>query len=244
MTTYLPVPQRASLTPCRIGHFCVLFFPMSFIAQLRTVLTLGKGVISGLSEDAAGEDPIVLFGRWFEDAKRSGILLPETMALATCDRDGHPAARMVLLKAFDERGFVFYTNYVSRKSEELEENPNAALLFHWPILERQVRIEGSAERISAEESAAYFSTRARGSQLGAWASKQSAPLGHPKELQNRFRKYKDKYSGGEVPWPQFWGGYRVSPRVIEFWQGRLNRLHDRVLYKKENGEWQCSRLYP
>ncbi len=217
---------------------------MSFIAQLRTVLTLGKGVISGLPEDAAGRDPIALFDRWFGDAKRSGILLPETMALATCDKDGRPAARMVLLKAFDARGFVFYTNYVSRKSEELDDNPNAALLFHWPILERQVRIEGPAERLSVEESAAYFSTRPRGSQLGAWASKQSAPLEHPKELRDRFRKYKDKYSGGEVPWPRFWGGYRVSPRVIEFWQGRLNRLHDRVLYKKENGEWECSRLYP
>ncbi len=217
---------------------------MSFIARLRTVLTLGRDVISGLSQDAAGQDPIALFGRWFEDAKRSGILLPETMALATSDTGGHPAARMVLLKAFDERGFVFYTNYVSRKSEELEANPNAALLFHWPILQRQVRIEGSAERISAEEAAAYFSTRPRGSQLGAWASKQSLPLGHPKELQDRFRKYKAKYSGREVPWPQFWGGYRVSPQVIEFWQGRLNRLHDRILYEKENGEWQCSRLYP
>jgi len=217
---------------------------MSFIAQLRTVFTLGKGVISGLPEDAAGQDPLALFSRWFEDAKRSGMLLPETMALATCDKDGHPAARMVLLKAFDLRGFVFYTNYVSRKSEELEENPNTALLFHWPILQRQVRIEGSAERISAEESATYFSTRPRGSQLAAWASKQSAPLGTSRELLGRFQKYKDKYSGGEVPWPQFWGGYRVSPRMIEFWQGRLNRLHDRVLYKKENGEWQCSRLYP
>ncbi len=138
MTTYLPIPQRASLAPCRIGHFCVLFFPMSFIAmsfigQLRTVLTLGKGVISGLSEDAAGRDPIALFSRWFEDAKRSGILLPETMALATCDKDGHPAARMVLLKGFDERGFVFYTNYVSRKSEELEETQTPPYSYTGPF---------------------------------------------------------------------------------------------------------------
>ncbi len=177
--------------------------------------------IAGLSEDAAGRDPIALFGRWLEDAKRSGILLPETMALATCDKEGHPAARMALLKAFDERGFVFYTNYVSRKSEELEENPNTAFLFHWPIVERQVRIEGAAERILAGESAAYFSTGARGSQLSAWASRQSAPLGHPKELQDRFRKYKDKYSGGEVPWQppslahqQVEGGYLGPPSFV------------------------------
>jgi len=217
---------------------------MSLLSRLRTVFTLGKGVVIGLSEDAAGKDPIALFDRWFADAKRSGMLLPETMALATSDDDGMPAARMVLLKAFDERGFVFYTNYVSRKSRELDENPNAALLLHWSILERQVRIEGVAERITAEESAAYFDSRPRGSQLGAWASKQSMPLEDPKLVHERFKKYDRKFSGGDVPWPDFWGGYRVVPHTMEFWQGRLNRLHDRVLYKKDNGNWICSRLYP
>jgi pyridoxamine 5'-phosphate oxidase len=217
---------------------------MSLLSRLRTVFTLGKGVVTGLSEDAAGKDPIALFDRWFADAKRSGMLLPETMALATSADNGMPAARMVLLKAFDERGFVFYTNYVSRKSRELDENPNAALLLHWSILERQVRIEGVAERITAEESAAYFGSRPRGSQLGAWASKQSLPLEDPNVMHERFKKYDRKFGGGDVPWPDFWGGYRVVPHTMEFWQGRLNRLHDRVLYKKENGNWTCSRLYP
>ncbi len=217
---------------------------MSVISKIWTVLTLGRGVTKGLSEEAAGKDPIALFARWFEDAQRSGILLPETMALATAQKDGSPAARMVLLKDFDERGFVFYTNYISRKAEELEENSNAALLFHWPILQRQVRIEGSAVRVPPEESAAYFESRSRGSQIGAWASKQSASLPQREELEERFRKYERKFSVGKIPAPEFWGGYRVAPRVIEFWQGRLNRLHDRVLYEKDGDEWKCSRLYP
>ncbi len=217
---------------------------MSLISKIRTVFTLGRGVTTGLSEEAAGKDPIALFGRWFEDAKRSGILLPETMALATATKDGSPAARMVLLKSFDERGFVFYTNYISRKAEELEENASSALLFHWPILERQVRIEGSAVRVPPEESAAYFESRSRGSQLGACASKQSASLPQPEELGERFRKYERKFSGAKVPWPEFWGGYRVVPRVIEFWQGRLNRLHDRVVYERSGDGWTCARLYP
>jgi pyridoxamine 5'-phosphate oxidase len=191
---------------------------MTLIGKLRTVFTLGKGVVAGLKEDAAGHDPLALFTRWFEDAKRSGILLPETMALATIAADGTPAARMVLLKAFDERGFVFYTNYTSRKAHELEANSAAALLFHWP--------------------------RPRGSQLGAWASKQSHPLPDRAELERRYRQYENEFRGREIPLPDFWGGYRVTPRVIEFWQGRLNRLHDRVLYERENGAWRCSRLYP
>ena len=217
---------------------------MSLISKIRTIFTLGKGVTTGLSEEAAGKDPIALFGHWFEDAKRSGILLPETMALATSNKDGSPAARMVLLKDFDERGFVFYTNYASQKAEELEENSSAALLFHWPILERQVRIQGSAVRVPPNESAAYFESRSRGSQLGAWASKQSASLPRRDMLEERFRKYELKFSGAKVPWPEFWGGYRVAPRVIEFWQGRLNRLHDRVLYEKDGDGWKCSRLDP
>lgn len=217
---------------------------MTLIAKLRTIFTLGKGVVAGLKEDAAGQDPLALFGRWFEDAKRSGILLPETMALATTTADGTPAARMVLLKQFDERGFVFYTNFTSRKAKELEANAAAALLLHWPILERQVRIEGTAVKISPEESAAYFRTRPRGSQLGAWASKQSHPLPDRAELERRYRELEDRFRGREIPLPDFWGGYRVAPRIIEFWQGRLNRLHDRVLYEKENDIWRCSRLYP
>jgi pyridoxamine 5'-phosphate oxidase len=217
---------------------------MTLIGKLRTVFTLGKGVVAGLKEDAAGQDPFALFGRWFEDAKRSGILLPETMALATTAADGTPAARMVLLKAFDEHGFVFYTNYTSRKAHELEANCAAALLFHWPILERQVRIEGTTAKITPEESAAYFRTRPRGSQLSAWASKQSHSLPDRAELERRYRQYEDEFRGREIPLPDFWGGYRVNPRVIEFWQGRLNRLHDRVLYEKEDGTWRCSRLYP
>ena len=217
---------------------------MSVVSKLRTIFTLGKGVVAGLSEDAAGRDPIALFDRWFEDAKRSAMLLPETMALATSTRDGRAAVRMVLLKAFDERGFVFYTNYTSRKSDEIEQNPNAALLFHWPVLERQVRIEGTVAKISAEESAAYFGTRPRGSQLGAWASRQSGLLDTQETLYERFRKYETRFRGAAVPWPEFWGGYRVALHLIEFWQGRLNRLHDRVLYVKEGEAWRCSWLYP
>ena len=217
---------------------------MSLISKIRTVLTMGRGMATGLSRDTAGKDPFVLFGTWFEDAKRSGLFLYEAITLATCTKDGVPSARMMLLKGFDQRGFVFYTNYESRKASELTENPRAAMILHWAVLERQIRVEGDVEKLTVAESTAYFHSRPRGSQLGAWASAQSAPLESPEELKRRFREYERKYPKGEVPLPPFWGGYRLDPRRIEFWQGRVNRLHDRVRYDRAGDGWAISRLYP
>ena len=216
---------------------------MALLPRLRSIVTLGRGMMRGLSQETAGRDPIVLFGEWLQDARRSGVFLFDSVALATCTRDGTPSVRMMLLKGFDERGFVFYTNYESRKADQLLENPRAAMAFHWPVLERQIRVEGDVEKISTEESEVYFRTRLRGSCIGAWASKQSARLTDPEELHRRFREY-DKKFGKEVPLPPFWGGYRLKPRRIEFWQGRLNRLHDRVCYEKVGDGWEVSRLYP
>ena len=217
---------------------------MSLKSTLRTVITAGKGVATGLPEATADRDPIELFGEWFEAARQSGILLPETMALATATQDGRPSVRMVLLKGFDERGFVFYTNYGSRKAGELTENPHAALVMHWGVLQRQVRIEGAVTKLSAEESEAYFRTRSRGSRLGAWASKQSAPFEERRELEERFAAYEQQFKGEEVPLPPFWGGFRVAPERIEFWQGRADRLHDRLVFVQNADGWETTRLYP
>ena len=189
-------------------------------------------------------DPIEQFGRWMTDALAAGILLPNTMTLATAGADGRPSARMVLLKGFDHRGFVFYTNYESRKGRELAGNPAAALVFHWPRLERQVRAEGPAEPVSAEESDAYFASRPLESRLGAWASRQSAPLRSRAELEDRLAELERQYSGGDVPRPPHWGGWLVRPEAIELWQGRPNRLHDRFLYTRAGDEWERVRLSP
>ncbi len=217
---------------------------MSLLSRLRTVITLGRGVVKGLSETTAGDDPIALFGEWFESAKRSILLLPEAVTVATSNRDGSPSARMMLLKHFDDEGFVFYTNYESRKAEELLENPRAALVFHWPTLRRQVRVEGRVAKISAEESAAYFRTRPRGSRIAAWASKQSSFAAGRDEVERRFREYEAKFAAGDVPLPPFWGGFRVKPSRIEFWPGRINRWHDRLCYTRDGGAWRITRLYP
>ena len=211
------------------------------------LFTLGqgvKGLAQGLSEDAAGPDPFRLFGEWFAQAGSSGIALADSMSLATASREGVPSARMVLLKGFDERGFVFFTNYDSRKCRDLEENPHAALICYWVVLQRQVRIEGSVERTSAEESEEYFRTRPRGSQISAWASAQSATLDAVGSLAEQVRDYERKFAGGEIPLPPFWGGYRVRPERIEFWQGRANRLHDRLCYERSENGWKVRRLYP
>jgi pyridoxamine 5'-phosphate oxidase len=151
---------------------------------------------------------------------------------------------MVLLKGVDERGFVFYTNYGSRKAEELEANPNAAVCFHWAVLERQVRVEGRVERVSEEESFRYFSSRGRGSRLGAWASKQSRPLPARSELEELVRAFDEKYPGDDVPLPPFWGGYLLRPERIEFWQGKADRLHDRLAFRRAGDGWETQRLYP
>ncbi len=205
---------------------------------------MGAGVTKGLTELDVADDPIAFFGKWFSDAQESGILLPEAMAVATSTPEGTPSVRMMLLKSFGQDGFVFYTNYGSRKAGELEDNPRAALCFHWAILERQVRIEGPVERVSSEESAAYFATRSAGARIGAWASKQSSPLETREVLERRVREYRDKFQEQEIPLPAFWGGYRLSPERIEFWQGRANRLHDRLRYERAADSWKVTRLYP
>lgn len=217
---------------------------MSLRANLRAIFTLGRGVVKGLSTLAAGDDPIATFDDWFRAAKEAGIFLPEAMTLATTSAEGRPSARMMLLKGFDERGFVFYTNYESRKGDELAANSYAALILYWNILERQVRIEGKVVRLTAEESNTYFRGRPRGSQLGAWASDQSRPVESREALEARFREHKQKFAGGDVPLPPFWGGFRLVPERIEFWQGRLNRLHDRLLYVRDGDAWKVTRLAP
>lgn len=217
---------------------------MSLRANLRAIFTLGRGVVKGLSKLTAGDDPITLFADWFRAAKEAGIFLPEAMTLATTSADGRPSARMMLLKEFDERGFVFYTNYESRKGDELAANPYAALILYWNILERQVRIEGKVARLTAEASSTYFRGRPRGSQLGAWASDQSRAVESREALEARFREHERKFEGGDVPLPPYWGGFRLVPDRIEFWQGRLNRLHDRLLYVRDGNAWKVTRLQP
>jgi len=217
---------------------------MSLKSSIKTVLTLGQGLAGGLPDSAGDDDPIALFGSWFAAARESGILLPESVALATASPDGMPSVRMVLLKHADARGFVFYTNYGSRKARELDENPRAALCFHWAVLQRQVRVAGRVARTSAEESAAYFATRGRGSQIGAWASRQSEPLASHASLEARVRDATERFDGHEVPLPPFWGGYRLEPSRIEFWQGRADRLHDRLLFARDGDGWTTERLYP
>jgi pyridoxamine 5'-phosphate oxidase len=217
---------------------------MSLWTTLRALFTAGKAVTSGLSEETAGSDPIALFRRWFGEAQRAGILLPESMALGTATSDGKPSVRLVLLKRFGNEGFVFFTNYGSRKAAELDENPVATLVSHWALLQRQVRVEGVVAKIPHEESEAYFRTRPRGSQIGAWASAQSQPLSSRQELEARVREYENEFKGREVPLPPFWGGYRLTPESVEFWQGRANRLHDRIKYLQQDGGWNRIRLYP
>jgi pyridoxamine 5'-phosphate oxidase len=217
---------------------------MSLRSNIRALFTLGRGVTKGISELTAAKDPFDMFVAWFEDAKQAGIFLPESVNLATATKDGVPSSRMMLLKGIDHRGFVFFTNYESRKSGELNDNPRAALTFYWGILERQVRAEGVVEKISEQESDAYFRTRPRGSRIGAWASKQSSPLESRMELDRRFKEFDHRYPGEDVPLPPFWGGWRLNPARIEFWQGRINRLHDRLRYEREGDAWRVTRLYP
>ncbi|WNC60456.1 pyridoxamine 5'-phosphate oxidase [Thermosynechococcus sp. QS41] len=196
-----------------------------------------------LLESEAAADPIQQFRLWFTEAVKAELPEPNAMTLATIGLDGMPAARVVLLKDVDDRGFVFFTNYRSRKGLELAAHPKAALVFWWAELERQVRIEGTVEQISAAESDAYFQSRPLGSRWGAWASQQSEVLESYAELEARLAAVEARY-GENVPRPEHWGGYRVLPTLIEFWQGRPNRLHDRLCYRRQGDHWQRVRLYP
>jgi pyridoxamine 5'-phosphate oxidase len=201
--------------------------------------------LTELNEASADPDPIKQFDRWLADAVAAGLKLPNAMTLATATPDAVPSARVVLLKDVDEQGFVFYTNYDSQKGRELEANPRAALCFYWPALDRQVRISGSVMKTTREESAGYFHTRPVDSQLGAWASGQSTVIPGREMLEEKMRQLVREYEGGEVPLPPYWGGYRLAPAVIEFWQNRLSRLHDRLRYTRQpGGGWLIERLSP
>jgi pyridoxamine 5'-phosphate oxidase len=189
--------------------------------------------------------PFDQFALWFQEAMEAGMAEPNAMSLATAGADQRPLARTVLLKSYDERGFVFYTNFESRKARQMADNPNVSLLFPWLALERQVIICGAAEKVSTAETLAYFITRPRGSQLGAWVSAQSSVITTRSLLEQKWEEMKRKFGEGQVPLPSFWGGYRVVPREIEFWQGRPNRLHDRFLYTRQaGGSWNIARLAP
>jgi len=198
-----------------------------------------------LDEKDLDRDPIRQFEAWFAEALAADVPEVNAATLATATPDGRPSARIVLLKGCDPRGFTFFTNYDSRKGRQLAANPRAALLFFWKELERQVAIEGAVEKVSAEESEGYFHSRPIASQVGAWASRQSQVIAGREPLEARFREFEQKFAGGEVPRPEFWGGFRILPESLEFWQGRPSRLHDRLRYRKDAaGVWTIERLSP
>lgn len=198
----------------------------------------------GLERDALDSDPFRQFELWFQQAKEAGIEDANACSLATCSSEGLPSVRTVLLKLFDHKGFVFFTNYNSHKAKDIKGNPQAAMLFPWLPLNRQVRIEGTCKKISSVESFKYFTSRPRGSQLGAWCSDQSEVIESRNFLEQKYREAAEKFKSGSVPLPSFWGGYRIEPRSIEFWQGRENRLHDRFVYRSSDAGWTISRLAP
>jgi pyridoxamine 5'-phosphate oxidase len=197
-----------------------------------------------LDEASVAADPFVEFARWFEDAVKAEARDPNAMTLATASADGVPSARIVLLKGFDERGFVFFTDYRSRKGIELARNPRAALVFYWPELERQVRITGTTSQTDRQESEAYFRSRPRGSRLSAWISHQSQVIEGRQQLEAQIPELERRYPGEDVPLPPYWGGFRLTPDAIEFWQGRTSRLHDRLRYLREAERWRIERLSP
>lgn len=200
---------------------------------------------SDLSKKDLSSDPFSQFEKWFAQVQNGGISMPNAMSLATVSADGQPSIRTVLLKYFDQEGFVFFTNYESRKAQEIDQNPKVALLFFWKELERQIKITGTVDKISTTESVKYFFSRPKGSQIGAWVSNQSSVITSRQLLMSKFEELKRKFQDKQVPLPSFWGGYRVIPEEFEFWQGRVNRLHDRFLYSKStNNHWIINRLAP
>ncbi len=209
------------------------------LADLRKEYSL-----AGLAEADLARDPFRQFEKWFQEAEAAKLTEPNAMTLSTATREGRPAARTVLLKGFDGRGFVFYSNYESRKGRELHDNPHAALLFPWVALERQVIIEGKVTRVAREESEAYFHSRPRASQLAAWISQQSSIISGRSVLEDGMKTVEHKYAGQTVPLPPHWGGWRLAPETVEFWQGRRSRLHDRLRYRREKDGWAIERLAP
>ena len=209
------------------------------LADLRKDYTL-----SGLNENDLARDPYRQFEKWFQEAEAAKVIEPNAMTVCTSTRDGRPSGRTILLKGVDGRGFVFYSNYESRKGRELHENPNAALVFPWLALERQVIAEGTVTKVPREESEAYFHTRPRTSQLAAWVSQQSTIISGRSVLEDSMKMLEQKYAGREVPLPPHWGGWRLAPETVEFWQGRRSRLHDRLRYRRDRDEWVIERLAP
>lgn len=199
-----------------------------------------------LDAESVAADPFKQFGAWFEEALAAELLEPYAMTVATVGIDGQPSARIVLMRGWDERGFVFFTNYESQKGHEIAHTPRAALLFYWAPLERQIRIEGGVERLTATESDAYFGQRPRGHRLSAWASRQSAVVPDRAFLEAEMQRCEQQFPGDDVPRPDYWGGYRIKPNRFEFWQGRRNRVHDRILFRRDpaSGAWKIERLSP
>lgn len=212
---------------------------MPSLADLRKDYSL-----AGLLEQDLARDPFRQFEKWFQEAQAAKLVEPNAMTLATSTRDGRPSARTVLLKSVDGRGFVFFSNYESRKGRELAENARAALVFPWLALERQVVVEGNVAKVSPEENETYFHSRPHGSQLGAWASPQSTLVPHRTALEEAFKAVERRYAGQPVPVPPYWGGYRLTPESVEFWQGRRSRLHDRLRYRRQPDGWVIERLAP
>jgi len=212
---------------------------MSNIADLRQEYTLAS-----LEIDAVDKNPFSQFRKWFEEASKSELLEPNAMVISTVDDNQQPFQRTVLMKALDDEGIVFYTNYKSRKAQQIAKNANVSILFPWYGLERQVAIIGRAEKVSTKESLKYFTSRPHGSQLGAWVSEQSSVISSRSILEMKLNEMKQKFKEGKVPLPDFWGGYRIIPSSFEFWQGRKSRLHDRLFYSKENNNWKIERLAP
>lgn len=200
--------------------------------------------LAGLLEKDAAKDPFRQFEKWFQEAEAAKVTEPNAMVCSLASKEGRPSSRIVLLKALDGRGFVFFTNYESRKARELAENARASLLFPWIALERQVIVDGTVTKVSREESDAYFHSRPRLSQLSAWASQQSTIVQGRAPLEEAMKQLEQKYAGQEIPLPPQWGGYRVNPETVEFWQGRRSRLHDRLRYRREKNEWVIERLAP